>query len=138
MILLLDVNVLVALGLREHTFHERVARWILDVRKQPDISFATCSLTELGFVRVLAQNRQWTIPVRTAVLLLRKIRRESGMPFRFLSDSNDASQLPDWVIGPRQTTDGHLQQLAQTHGAVLATMDERIPGALLLPELFSV
>jgi hypothetical protein len=38
-----------------------------------------------------------------------------------------------WANSPAQVTDGHLLQLAIAHGAVLATLDERIPGALLIP-----
>ena len=49
---LLDVNALVALGFTHHEFHGRVAAWIKAVRFP---ALVTCSITELGFVRVLAQ-----------------------------------------------------------------------------------
>lgn len=49
MIYLLDVKALVALGFVNHEFHDRVA-W---VRAQNSSALATCSITELGFVRVL-------------------------------------------------------------------------------------
>ena len=49
---LLDVNALVALGFIHHEFHGRVAAWIKH-NEFPDL--ATCSITELGFVRVLSQ-----------------------------------------------------------------------------------
>jgi len=34
---------------------------------------------------------------------------------------------------PAYTTEGHLAQLASANGAVLATLDEGIPGAFLIP-----
>ena len=49
---LLDVNALVALGFGNHEFHARVAYW-LRAQQFPDL--ATCSITELGFLRVLVQ-----------------------------------------------------------------------------------
>jgi len=52
MIYLLDVNALVALGVVHHEFHGRVATWL---RAQQFPPVATCSITELGFLRVLAQ-----------------------------------------------------------------------------------
>jgi bifunctional DNA-binding transcriptional regulator/antitoxin component of YhaV-PrlF toxin-antitoxin module len=52
MIYLLDVNALVALGFINHEFHSRVAHW---VRANNSPQLASCSITELGFLRVLAQ-----------------------------------------------------------------------------------
>lgn len=49
---LLDVNALVALGFAHHEFHDRVAGWVRAQRFPP---LATCSITELGFVRVMVQ-----------------------------------------------------------------------------------
>jgi hypothetical protein len=34
----------------------------------------------------------------------------------------------------KHVTDGHLLQLAADHGATLATLDEGIPGAFLIPK----
>jgi predicted nucleic acid-binding protein len=48
-------------------------------------------------------------------------------------DDHDVSRLPHWAKTGRQTTDGHLAELASAHGAVLATMDEKIPGAFVIP-----
>jgi len=38
------------------------------------------------------------------------------------------------VKSSKQTTDGHLLQLAATNGAVLATLDHNIPGAYVIPK----
>jgi len=36
-------------------------------------------------------------------------------------------------VASKQVTDGHLRQLALDHCATFATLDEGIPGALLIP-----
>jgi len=131
---LLDVNALVALGFLEHEFHERVARWVggLAAKGTPDL--ATCSITELGFVRVLAQAPQYGINVGQASSLLQRLKAAKGVSFTLIPDSHDISGLPRWVKTPKQITDGHLVQLARAHDAVLATLDRRIPQAFLIPE----
>ncbi|MGA3333855.1 MAG: hypothetical protein ABSC62_06785 [Terracidiphilus sp.] len=127
---ILDVNVLVALGIFHHQFHERVNAWIVPQR---DAHWLTCSITELGFARVVAQTPNYGFTVQQARTLLLNLKSHSGLPFSFLTDGNGISQLPAWVKTPKQTTDGHLLQLASANGAVLATLDEGIPGAFLIP-----
>jgi len=130
---LLDVNALVALGFFEHEFHQRVTLWVrkLAVKGTPEL--ATCSITELGFVRVLVQAPQYGFTVGQACDLLLRLKASRAANFTFLTDAQDISHLPSWVKMARQTTDGHLVQLASASGAVLATLDRRIPGAFLVP-----
>ncbi|HEX8815925.1 MAG TPA: PIN domain-containing protein [Terriglobales bacterium] len=123
---LLDVNALVALGFMNHEFHDRVARW---VRSQREHTLATCSITELGFARVLAQAPAYGFTVTQARALLLRMKEARAPRFVFIADQHDLSQLPAWVKTPRQITDGHLAKLASANGAVLATLDEKIPGA---------
>ncbi|HEV2730208.1 MAG TPA: hypothetical protein VGV15_09255, partial [Terriglobales bacterium] len=54
--------------------------------------------------------------------------------FEFIADNLGASDLPGWVKLAKQITDGHLVELAKANGAILATLDERIPGAFAIPE----
>lgn len=131
MIYLLDVNVLVALGFQQHEFHDRVALW---VRKNQPSHLATCSITELGFVRVLAQAPAYGLMLSQARALLLRLKESTSPQFTFIHDHNDVSQLPAWVKTAKQLTDGHLSQLAKANGAVLATLDRKIPGAFLVPE----
>jgi len=131
MIYLLDVNVLVALGFQQHEFHQRVALW---VRKTQPLHLATCSITELGFVRVLAQAPAYGLALNQARALLLRLKEAASPPFTFIHDDHDVSQLPAWVKTAKQVTDGHLSQLAKASGAVLATLDRKIPGAFLVPE----
>jgi predicted nucleic acid-binding protein len=130
---LLDVNALVALGFLQHEFHQRVAQWVRTLVSKEAPELLTCSITELGFVRVLAQASQYGINVSHARALLLRLKTGSIVKFTFIPDDQDVSLLPAWVKNAKQTTDGHLVALARTNGAVLATLDGKIPRAFLIP-----
>jgi uncharacterized protein len=129
---LLDVNALVALGFLEHEFHQRVASWVRSLGKVR-YEMLTCPITELGFVRVLSQAPQYGLTVAQSRTLLVRLKRQGAVPFAFIADNHDISRLPTWVKTARQTTDGHLAELARAHNSVLATMDERIRSAFVIP-----
>ena len=130
MIYLLDVNALVALGFINHEFHDRVASWI---RSRDSPALASCSITELGFVRVLAQAPAYGFTVTQARTLLLRLKEARVSRFTFIADKHDISHLPGWVRAPKQITDGHLGKLASENGALLATLDENVPGSYLIP-----
>jgi hypothetical protein len=127
---LLDVNALIAFGITQHQFHQRVVNWI---RSQGGSTFLTSSVTEIGFVRVVASVAMYGLSVAQARRLLLGMKANARQPLAFLADNNDISALPAWVKSPKQTTDGHLVQLASANGAVLATLDDGIPGAFRIP-----
>jgi len=127
---LLDVNALMAFGIIGHEFHRRVERW---VNSQLGAAFLTCAITELGFVRILAQPSVGALTVAAAKDILLQMKSNPSLPLAFLPDTEDISSLPAWVKSPSQTTDGHLAQLAAAHGALLATFDAKIPGAHVIP-----
>ena len=127
----LDVNALVALGFEHHEFHNRVARWLHAEQLPP---LATCAITELGFVRVLAQAPSYGFTVAQARALLLRMKQSKSPKFAFISDDHDISHLPAWVKTGKQIADGHLARLATANDAVLATLDARIPGAFLIPD----
>jgi hypothetical protein len=127
---LLDVNVLVALGFAHHEFHDRVARWLKAQQFPP---LATCSITELGFVRVLVQAPAYGLTIAQARSLLLRIKQANSPKFTFIADNHDISHLPTWVKTAKQTTDGHLAELATANQAVLATLDAKIADAYLIP-----
>jgi hypothetical protein len=131
MIYLFDVNALVALGAEGHLFHRRVATWL---KSEHAPVLATCAITELGFVRVVARVPDYGASVNEARLLLLRLKQSLVLPFRFISDDHGADDLPAWVKTPRQTTDGHLAELARANGALLATLDRGVPRAYLIPE----
>jgi len=131
---LLDVNTLLALVILEHEFHARVASWVEHLGASGVPEMATCSITEFGFVRVLGQAQQYGSSVAQARELLLKVKNSDGVHWIFIPDDRDISRLPRWVRTPRQTTDGHLAELARANEAVLATLDRRIPGAFVIPQ----
>ena len=124
---LLDVNALLALGFIEHEFHPRVSAW---VKAQRLPTLVTCPITELGFVRILSQTPPYGFTVAQSQNLLLKLKKSDA--FIFIPDDQDISHLPAWAKSPRQTTDGHLLELARANQFVLATLDARIPGAYLI------
>jgi uncharacterized protein len=92
----------------------------------------TCPITELGFLRVSLQM-PGRVDLKTAKALLASMQHADGLKHGFLSDDLTTDRLPLWARGHRQLTDGYLAALAKKHEAVLATLDEGIPEAFLLP-----
>lgn len=128
---LLDVNALIAALVTAHEHHPRVSSWLASLEKTD--SLATCSITELGFIRVLIQAPQYRVPVANSIKTLTRFRKCAAPVVFLLPDERGATELPSWVISGRQITDGHLLGLAHAHGARLATLDEGIPHAFLVP-----
>jgi predicted nucleic acid-binding protein len=128
---LLDVNALVALGFSAHEHHPRVSAWVAAL-PGGDL-LATCAITELGFVRVLNLVPQYRITVDDSKKLIGKLRANRRRRFVFFSDDRGVAALPAWVKTGKQTTDGHLLELAAANGAELATLDAGIPGAACIP-----
>lgn len=127
MIRLLDVNVLVALAWPNHIHHARALDWFRAAREH---GWATCPLTESGFVRVSSNSR--AIPdARTpqeAIALLRRLRAIGGHTFWTdeVSAAEDGPGPFDRVVGYRQVTDAHLISLSLQRGGGLATFDQAI------------
>ncbi len=93
----------------------------------------TCSITELGFVRINANVAAYGANLGQSRALLLEMKANPELPLEFISDANDISFLPSWVKASSQITDGHLVQLAKLNGAVLAALDKGIPEAYLIP-----
>ena len=71
--------------------------------------------------------------VSQARALFLRLKTGRHLKLTFIADDHDTSHLPSWVKTARQTTDGHLAELARAHGAILATLDKKVPGAFLIP-----
>jgi hypothetical protein len=130
---LLDINLLIARGDADHVHHSRVAVWL---HQRAADGWATCPLTENGFVRILGQPSYpgWPgTPERSAAALRKLIVALPG--HRFLPDEIsvlDAAILPSLLgVGPRALTDLYLLALAVHHGAQFATLDARINPSLV-------
>ncbi len=116
-----------ALAWPNHVHHSRALHWFAANREE---GWATCPVTESGFVRVSSNVR--VIPdARTpaqAIHLFRQIRLQPGHTFW----DDDVSPVdPDCtafeqVVGYRQVTDAHLLTLAMRKGGSLATFDRGV------------
>jgi toxin-antitoxin system PIN domain toxin len=118
---LLDVNALVALAWDSHVHHARMRGWF---EAHSEAGWATCPLTESGFVRVSSNPKvlPHAIGVDAARGVLSALRSLAG--HRFLAD--DVSLVdPDVpaITGHRQVTDAHLLTLARRHEVNLVTFD---------------
>ncbi|MBP7476194.1 MAG: hypothetical protein KA810_13140 [Pyrinomonadaceae bacterium] len=131
---LLDVNALIALGIKQHEHNFRVENWIAGFSAKSRPTFTTCSITELGFVRIVSQVSAYSFTLEDARKELLQLKRSTILNFTFISDQNDISNLPAWVKSHKQATDGHLAELAKSNGAILATLDENISGSFLIPK----
>lgn len=118
---LLDVNALVALAWDSHIHHAAARAWFAASGTD---GWATCPLTESGFVRVSSNpivlpSAIGTDDARRVLALLR-----AAGSHRFLVD--DVSMTDDDVpclVGHRQVSDAHLLTLARRHGVRLVTFD---------------
>lgn len=124
---LLDVNVLLALFDPGHTQHGRAHDWW---RSNERHGWASCPLTQNGFVRVLSQPR-YPSPIPTIEALRLLERGVEGSQHAFwasgLSILDPERFVLDRILGPRQLTDIYLLGLAVGRGGRLATFDRRIP-----------
>jgi toxin-antitoxin system PIN domain toxin len=114
---LLDANVLIALTILEHEYHERATEWASTVD-----GFSICPVVEGALVRFLVRLGESAV---TAAEVIQRIR---DLPVcEFVPDSISYSDVElDHVVGHRQVTDAYLVSLARAHGGVLATLDEAL------------
>jgi len=130
---LLDVNVLVAWGWSDHVDHRRAVRWIAKQKETRGVRLCTSPIPEIGFVRVSVQRSSGRITVRQAADVLRGMLHSLGSSRRSVADDVDGLEWPRWCTSAGRTNDAHLLALALRHGLKLATLDDGIPGAFVLP-----
>jgi toxin-antitoxin system PIN domain toxin len=131
---LLDVNVLLAIFDEDHVHHERAHEW-WDANKGD--GWASCPLTQNGFVRVFSQPtyRRGKTSAATALDLLRQATSRGDHAF-WPDDISllDADRFdPERILGPKQLTDIYLLALAIKNGGRLATFDRAIASRAVKP-----
>ena len=124
---LLDVNALIALAHTGHSLHAKALGWYRSVLPSAT-GFHTCSITELGFVRVSVVTGLQT-DIAGAKQALGALKSSSKVQFELIADDLGVAQLPAFVKRPQAVTDGHLVALAQSNSVRLVTLDRRIPGS---------
>ena len=124
---LLDVNVLLALFDRDHVDHG-IAQEFVSTRLED--GWASCPITQNGFVRIISQPR-YPSPVSTADALVRLSEATSHDSHVFWADDASLTDpgvlLAQELLGPRQVTDAYLLALAVRHDGRLVTFDSSVP-----------
>jgi toxin-antitoxin system PIN domain toxin len=124
---LLDTNLLIALLWTSHTEHDRAVRWFTDHRVH---GWATCPITETGFVRIVSNpafSRDAVLPREARDVLAANTAADDH---RFWPDDGPfaevAALVGERLLGHQQVTDAYLLGLAVRHGGALATLDHHI------------
>ena len=124
--LLLDVNALVALAWPNHQFHRAV---LARLERRPAPPWATCALTQLGFVR-LSSNPAVVGARRTpaqAVELLAELVGDGRHSYlKYLPALPELTAGYRRLLGHQQVTDAYLLAVAARNDAVLLTLDRRL------------
>jgi len=124
---LLDLNLLLALAWPSHVHHGMAHGWF---EGEGSLRWATCPLTQLGFVR-LSSNPAFTSDAVTPAAALAMLEAMTALD-RHESRPDDV----DCVTGTfstgihmavhRQVTDAYLFALARARSGCLATLDRRM------------
>src|SRR5580704_8277546 len=121
---LLDVNALIALAWDSHVHHARIRAWFA---VHSSGGWATCPLTESGFVRVSSNPKvlPTAVGIDAARAVLSALRALDA--HRFLTDDVSLcdSDVPT-MTGHRQVTDAHLLTLARRYDVRLVTFDSGV------------
>lgn len=124
---LLDTNLLVALLWPAHEFHEAAQTWF--ARNQRG-GWATCPLTQSGFVRVISNplfSRDAVSPAEASERLAANL---GSARHRFISASisfaKAVAPFAGRLRGHQQVTDAYLLGLAVHHGIRFATFDRAL------------
>lgn len=113
---LLDVNVLLAAIWQNHPHHAKATAWL------PGRTVLLCPIAELGFLRISTQ-KLINAPMEKARRLLETFARERKAE----RIADDLPALDSHPAKTEQVTDLYLANLADKHGARLATFDRDIP-----------
>ena len=121
---LLDINILTALLWPTHEHHDVAHRWF---GGREDAPWATCSLTQLGFVRIVSNpafSRDALSPTEALALLGENVAHPAH---EFWIDDVQVpaavKAMNARVQGYKQLTDAYLLALAHRRKGVLATFD---------------
>ncbi len=128
---LLDVNALIALGWSHHQHHATMLGWF---KRNAAGGWATCAISQAGFVRVLSQPAvskatfsilEWSDSL--AMILSHPAHRLVPLDFAFAAV---LACCTGGVVGHRQITDAYLLTAAMRAGMKLLTFDSGL-GTLL-------
>jgi toxin-antitoxin system PIN domain toxin len=124
--LLLDVNALVALAWPNHQFHQAV---VSRLERRPAPRWATCALTQLGFVRLSSNPAVVGVrrtPYQALDLLADLVGDDRHGYLESLPALPEAATQFRLLLGHQQVTDAYLLAVASKNDAVLLTLDQRL------------
>jgi toxin-antitoxin system PIN domain toxin len=123
---LLDVSVLLPLFDGGHVHHQPAIAWC---RANAEAGWASCPLTQNGFVRIVCQLK-YPRPARMldALAVLRHQTGQADHAFwpDDISIADEDLFDPDFILGPNQLADVYLLGLAVKNGGRLVTFDRGI------------
>ncbi len=129
-IALLDVNFLVSLAWPNHLCHNAATAWFLAHQEE---GFATCPITEAGFVRI-SLNPKVVGEAKSTPTVLSVLARFKELPGHVFWPADldlESALIPlPLLAGHRQVTDFYLLSLATAKGGSLATFDRGIKAAM--------
>ncbi len=125
---LLDVNVLVARFWERHVFHRKVRTWIASHERD---GWATCPITQAGFVRTISNPRfspDAPRPAEAIHWLAETLKQNPSHEFWAdeLPVSAACSETISRMRGFKQMTDAYLLGLAIHRKGRLLTLDRRM------------
>lgn len=125
---LLDVNVLVALIIPEHQHHSLALNWFSG--NAVIEGWATCTVTELGVIRVCSQlpGGGWQLEATADRLLMLTV---SSRGHEWWPDAVSPAVLPEVrsAVTGKQVTDRYLLGLARRNSGCLVTFDRALSAA---------
>lgn len=131
---LLDTNLLIALLWPRHEDHDRAVKWF---RRQRAKGWATCPLTQAGFVRIVSNPAFSRDAVQPREALQVLAANTAAEDHTFWADELPFAKAAAFagvrLVGHQQVTDAYLLGLAIHRCGILATLDERI-AALTAPK----
>lgn len=116
MTVLLDGNVLVALTVTNHVFHDAAEEWV----ERYDGELATCPITQGTLVRMLLRDGYTASQAQDALQALTADPRHEFWP----DDLSYVGLALTGVLGQRQVTDAYLAALTRHRSGRLATFDQ--------------
>lgn len=129
-VFLLDVNLLLALSDPMHVHHEAAHHWFAAVGR---FAWATCPITENGFIRIASHPRYPNRPgdAPAVLAILRRFCADSGHQYWHDIVSLRDSILPGASFTHNHVTDIYLLALATAQSGKLATFDRHIPTSVI-------
>jgi uncharacterized protein len=124
--LLLDVNVLLALAWPNHQFHTAV---LARLERRPVPRWATCVLTQLGFIRLSSNPKIVEVrktPAEAIDLLADLTADQQHVYLETLPALLQTASVFRHLLGHQQVTDAYLIGVAEANGATLLTLDRRV------------